>query len=347
MIEAADAIARELLARSPHVAVGFALVWLAERALARRAGVRARAASWHAFALALACPALAVTSPAMPAASMRVDARGWDAAGATIGLVWLAGALVFASAALVRSRATRRAWLEDVVEAPRLVRDEARRLATALGSSRAPRVVVGSGERGPAALGVFAPIIVLPRAIARAPRARREHVLAHEVAHVARRDGLASAVWLALTCAWWFHPCVWLASARAATLRELGADAAAARAVGDAARYRSTLLAAARERHFATAPPAMAFVPRRAEILERLDALERVARGSRARELATFALVFACCAPLVERTTLAPDGLAALEGCLRQRYAVLAELARANQLPGAADVAGCAADRAP
>lgn len=60
----------------------------------------------------------------------------------------------------------------------------------------------------PFILGVFAPRIYLPLGL---NGETREHVLAHERAHLARRDHLWKAIGFALLAVYWFNPLVWLA----------------------------------------------------------------------------------------------------------------------------------------
>jgi beta-lactamase regulating signal transducer with metallopeptidase domain len=252
---------------------------------------------------------------------------------------WLAGALVLATALVVRAVRDRRTWTAAAWPADGDVGLVAQRAAERLGSGRAPRILLASGALGPAAIGLFRPVIVLPVDLARRSRSRQlEHVLLHELAHVARRDALSALAWSLARTVLWFHPAVHLYARHAATLREIACDERAAAAAGDALRYRRTLLEIARPLATPGALGASAFFPPEPQILARLRALERLPRSSRARQnaaaIATFALLAACCVPLA-RPSAKPGSIAFddLQGCLRKRFAVMAALAAESRTP--------------
>ena len=64
------------------------------------------------------------------------------------------------------------------------------------------------GIDSPFILGIFRSRIYLPAAL---PDAQRAHVLAHERAHLARRDHWWKPLGFALLAVYWFHPLLWLA----------------------------------------------------------------------------------------------------------------------------------------
>ena len=78
---------------------------------------------------------------------------------------------------------------------------------------RRVRLLVTTGRIGPAVIGLFRPLIVLPEIVVQGKRADDlKAIIAHELLHVRRGD-----LWLGLlqVCAraiWWFHPLVWWAS---------------------------------------------------------------------------------------------------------------------------------------
>jgi len=83
-------------------------------------------------------------------------------------------------------------------------------------SARQSRTVISPAIGSPATWGLFRPVIVLPPAARDWTVERRRVVLAHELAHVARRDGLANLIgWMA--CAlYWPNPLDWIAARRLA-----------------------------------------------------------------------------------------------------------------------------------
>jgi beta-lactamase regulating signal transducer with metallopeptidase domain len=84
-----------------------------------------------------------------------------------------------------------------------------------------------ASEGCPALIGVFAPKVVLPRDFAtRFSRLERRLVLAHERAHLRRRDTLSNALVALFRCAFWFNPLVHIAAGYFRLDQELACDAA-------------------------------------------------------------------------------------------------------------------------
>ena len=67
---------------------------------------------------------------------------------------------------------------------------------------------------GPLVAGIFRPKIVLPADSAKWTSTRRRAVLAHELAHIRRRDPAILLLAHAATIVYWFHPLCWFAAAR-------------------------------------------------------------------------------------------------------------------------------------
>jgi beta-lactamase regulating signal transducer with metallopeptidase domain len=318
------------------LALAFAI---ADKCLAGRASVRVRAAFGWALLARLALPP-GLESPVavvrllgeQPVAEETSAILGSQAILALF-LVWLAGAVALGTELVVRAGRDRRAWIGSARPADDGLVSLARNAARQLGLRRAPRVLVAAGALGPAAIGLMRPVVVLPDDLVRAARARQlEHVLLHELAHVARRDALSALAWSLARTVLWFHPAVHLYARHAATLREIACDERAASSAGDAQRYRSTLLELARPLASPGPLGASAFFPPEPQILARLRALERLPRSSGARQraaaLATFGVLAACCVPLARPSK--PQTFASideLDGCMRKRFAVMAALA--------------------
>jgi TonB family protein len=98
----------------------------------------------------------------------------------------------------------------------------------------------------PLTWGIFRPVIVLPAGAAQWQPDRRDIVLAHELAHIARHD------WLLQICTelargfYWFHPLAWLAAARLRQESERACDDAVLRTGTAPSLYASQLLDLAR-----------------------------------------------------------------------------------------------------
>jgi beta-lactamase regulating signal transducer with metallopeptidase domain len=113
-------------------------------------------------------------------------------------------------------------------------RDAAADLARILGLRSVPEVRAGPGVDRPMLVGAFRPAILLPESMLCDPRstAAIRPVLAHELAHVCRRDLLWSVLaWLARAL-FFFHPLVWLAHREALLAREAACDGLALWASG-------------------------------------------------------------------------------------------------------------------
>ena len=84
----------------------------------------------------------------------------------------------------------------------------------------------------PVTVGLFRPTVVLPLGWERWPGATLRAVLAHERAHVARRDPLVAGLASLNRCLFWFHPLAWWLRRRLALTAEHACDEAAVRTVG-------------------------------------------------------------------------------------------------------------------
>ncbi|RJP30903.1 MAG: hypothetical protein C4527_08760 [Candidatus Omnitrophota bacterium] len=73
----------------------------------------------------------------------------------------------------------------------------------------------------PIAFGILKPVILLPHGFPeRLSRKEQEAILAHELAHHARRDTLVNGLQLLLTAVWWFNPFVWVLNHEIRRIRE-------------------------------------------------------------------------------------------------------------------------------
>lgn len=346
-------LALELGLRSAAAWACFALLeGLLARSDRRAALPRLRMALWSAWLaapLVAACAALSPRAPAWPSSTSlvallepRLGARAAAPAELALALAgaWLSGWLALELALVARGLRTRRA-LARSPRAPARVRARADLLARRLGLRRGPRVLVGASEGSPFVHGLWRASVVVPRELcARGRAAELELVLLHELAHLARRDPWLAAAWTQLALLAWPSPCAWSARARARVAQELACDARvlrAAPALREA--YRALLAAHARSllaARSSRSAGALGLLGRASALRTRLEALgpprstrpahARFARAAAAPALLAGLLLLAPSAP--HRT--AARGGAREPGCLRLRYCVLAELARAD-----------------
>jgi beta-lactamase regulating signal transducer with metallopeptidase domain len=101
----------------------------------------------------------------------------------------------------------------------------------------------------PMTLGILTPTILLPLTWRGWPDATCRAVLAHEQAHVERRDTLVALVAQINRAIFWFHPLAWWLTRTLASEAEHACDTAALRAAGEPQRYAALLIELARAVH--------------------------------------------------------------------------------------------------
>lgn len=97
--------------------------------------------------------------------------------------------------------------------------------------SRDPRICVSSSRRAPLTFGVFRPTVLLPEDLP-VGDAQFQLVLAHELAHIRRKDCLRKLLLTVCLCLYWWNPLVWLMVWLANRDMELACDEAVLRALG-------------------------------------------------------------------------------------------------------------------
>jgi len=125
-----------------------------------------------------------------------------------------------------------------------------------------PRLLLADGLLGAQAFGFFRPAVLLPRDFASWPPPVQSSVLAHELGHLRRHDGLSVLLEELVRAALWFHPAVWLLLDRAALCREQAADAEAVALTGERRLYAETLVAVAAARAGDALVPAVPYLTR-------------------------------------------------------------------------------------
>ena len=204
-------------------------------------------------------PSLATNSTAKPAA---------DIAGISpMLLVWLVCAILFAAyfvigyACMVRRFRGTRIAPQPSIDA----------LLDRFRFSRDPRICMSNSHRAPLTFGVFRPTVLLPEDLP-VGDAQFQLILAHELAHIRRKDCLRKLLLTVCLCLYWWNPLVWLMVWLANRDMELACDEAVLRALGPDCKkaYALTLLDMA-QRNPKSAPLCSGFAKSSAE--ERIRAI--------------------------------------------------------------------------
>jgi len=141
-------------------------------------------------------------------------------------------------------------FLAGIVYSRRLLRSSqpiiepeiAARLFSLVGHSRKALLAESDKVSVPVTLGALRPAIVLPSEWRRWHSAKIDAVLAHEYAHVARRDALTQKISLLHRAIFWFSPLAWWLDRHLADLAEQASDEAALSLGTDRNEYARTLL---------------------------------------------------------------------------------------------------------
>lgn len=167
---------------------------------------------------------------------------------------------------------------------------------------------------GPLAYGLLRPVILLPKRALCLPEDRLAYILAHELTHIRRFDGLFKFFLTIALCLHWFNPLVWLAFLLANRDMELACDERVVRAFGEPykAAYAMTLLGM-EERRGRVSPLLNSFS--KYAIEERITAIMKMKQHTRFATLLSLALVLvlALClgtTALAEATLSTQAGLA-------------------------------------
>lgn len=204
--------------------------------------------------------------------------RALDAAA----VVWLSGGLVVAIVQLRWLMRFRR-WLVHARPARPWLTSQVEALASHLGV-RTPRVAVLPGLGSPLVWAGGRASLLWPEALEKelSPEGCRA-VLAHELAHLARRDHWVAWLIFAAGCLWWWHPLFYLVRRRLHREAELACDARVIAILPDARRsYAEALLdVCQRQTKTAALAPALGVLGRRRDLERRLVMIMRANVASR------------------------------------------------------------------
>jgi TonB family protein len=192
-----------------------------------------------------------------------VNPRRASGAGALV-VLWITG--LVGGLGLLIVGVCRLRWLESrsrrVVAGPwaRIAEDVARQY----GLKESPVLLESARPALLVTWGVWRPRIILPAASRTWTDDRIRVVLAHELAHVLRRDWLLQTAAEVIRCAYWFNPLLWIACAQMRQESEQACDDTVLKAGIDGRVYAGHLLEIARlfRRHRAVRIPAAAIAYR-------------------------------------------------------------------------------------
>ncbi len=146
------------------------------------------------------------------------------------------------------------------------------RRATPMGNLQGHRVMLAD-IRIPATVGVFRPVVLMPREATDWPGARQEAVICHEIAHIGRKDWLWQVLAQAICSIYPFNPLAWVALARMRAESELACDDLVIMEGHDPADYAETLLSVARETANLRMPVALVGMARKPEVEDRITSV--------------------------------------------------------------------------
>jgi beta-lactamase regulating signal transducer with metallopeptidase domain len=154
--------------------------------------------------------------------------------------LWVGGGLAFVMLHAARARRLRRFVRHSAAPSPALdqqVADVARQLGMRAVSVRIAAVP------SPLVFAIGRPILLWPAALPALPSRALRSLIAHELAHVKRRDHWVGWIELLGACLWWWNPLFWHVRSQIRTNAELACDAWATHVTPDARRsYAEALL---------------------------------------------------------------------------------------------------------
>ena len=116
------------------------------------------------------------------------------------------------------------------------------RLRDSLAVRRGVTLRISNAHRSAVVLGFAQPVVLLPAEMdGRANESEAEHVLRHELAHVARRDDWGNLLQQLIQAGLFFHPAVWWIASRLSLEREIACDDFVLEASGGPHAYALTL----------------------------------------------------------------------------------------------------------
>jgi prepilin-type processing-associated H-X9-DG protein len=142
-----------------------------------------------------------------------------------IAMAWLAGLMVFLTAASIKAGRMMRWLMKEREEWPPALQSEIDEFLRSLGGPRALRSwLIRSGGQ-PFVWGLWRGDIYLPAGFASLGDSQhRRDILAHELSHVLRLDAAVNVLQILAQAIFWFHPLVWWANTKIRQEREKCCD---------------------------------------------------------------------------------------------------------------------------
>jgi len=157
------------------------------------------------------------------------------------GLVWLVAVAVGIARLVLAWRLARRQYLASARIAREQIRARVGDVAHRHGLP-SPVVLENIAADSPAVIGCRSPVLVLPPSMAALSEKQFDGIIAHELAHIARRDGITDLLHGLLKTLLFFQPAVHVLVRIAREERELVCDARGVAACGSVKEYVSALL---------------------------------------------------------------------------------------------------------
>jgi len=170
-------------------------------------------------------------------------ARGTEGAALFL-ILWVLGSATFFLLLSIRLHRFRKLLTSEYPPDSGIV-NSARRLSAAIGLKSCPNITCVPGRLSPLVWGIAGKArVIIPTPLwEQLSQQGREALLAHELAHIRRRDHLVRLMVVFATGLFWWHPIVWLEGKRIREAQELCCDALVVELMpGGTAGYADTLL---------------------------------------------------------------------------------------------------------
>jgi len=191
-----------------------------------------------------------------------------------LGLAWLVGCAALALRLAVGHQRVRRLLAASLPAETESAREMLSALAVQAGITGEVALRVSEAIGAPVLYGWRRPTVLVPKGWLESLNVDElRAMMAHEVAHVKRRDFLANTIQRLIEIPLFFHPGAWLASRRIALAREELCDAWALSLGADAASYARSLAAVAERTQSAFAPVSLGIAESRFTLLRRVEAI--------------------------------------------------------------------------